>query len=57
MTTAMTSTSKYWYLIEYHTCPVCGKTTVFRERQYTPKPEERGERVFYFEFYDWCDAL
>jgi hypothetical protein len=48
---------KYWYLIEHHTCPICGQTTTFRERQYTPKPENQSDRVFYFEFYDYCDAF
>ena len=31
---------KYWYFVTKYVCVLCGDERVFRERQYTPKPEE-----------------
>lgn len=41
------SKNKYWYKITYVECPMCGKSTEYRERQYTPKPEDFRERISY----------
>ena len=47
----------YWYLVTVIACPVCGREKVYRERQYTPRPESSFDRHEYHEHYDWCDAL
>lgn len=51
------SKRKHWYLVTIHACPICGHEKVYRERQYTPKPSNRQERIQYHEYYDWCDAF
>lgn len=48
---------KYWYLIVYAECPVCGRDYSYRERQYTPRPEDPQQRHRYEVHYDWCDVL
>lgn len=39
----------HWYFQSIWHCPHCGKTTIYRERKYGPKPEERDERYEYEE--------
>ena len=48
---------KYWYKIVHAYCPVCGGGSDYRERQFTPKPEDPADRHFWEDVYDWCDAL
>jgi len=44
----------YWYKIEYEECPMCGKQTQYKERQYTPKPKDYSERITFRQVYDYC---
>jgi len=44
-------------LFTTHYCPVCGHTEVYRERMYTPKPDEQEERYIFEEVYDWCNEI
>lgn len=37
---------KYWYKIWIDECVYCGLITKLQERQYTPKPKDRDDRVF-----------
>lgn len=46
---------KYWYFISVIECPVCGDIETFKERKYTPKPEDSAERHSYEQKYDWCE--
>ena len=48
--------AKYWYLIKYIECPVCGRVSQYRERQFTPKPSDGAKRVRYVQEYDWCEG-
>lgn len=48
--------TKYWYFIDEDYCPVCGSTDVYRERVYTPKPEDWEDRRAMHETYDWCQG-
>ncbi len=50
----MNQAGTYWYLITLHYCPVCGASRLFRERQYSKKPERWEERHVTRDFYDWC---
>jgi hypothetical protein len=50
-----TKTGKYWYLITIHECPLCGRGNTYRERQYSPKPEDPAQRVHYEQIFDWCE--
>ena len=34
----------HWYFITCYHCPVCGGTTTYRERMYTPRPEAWEDR-------------
>ena len=36
----MTPPRSYWYLTESWECVLCGRTHTYRERQYTPRPED-----------------
>ena len=38
---------KYWYLFTYYECPLCGYGEEYKERQYTPKPEDAKDRREY----------
>ena len=48
---------KYWYKYYYYYCPVCGRENVYKERRYTPKPENYEDRHKVEECYDWCNAF
>lgn len=37
----------YWYYTVTYECVLCGREEVYRERRYTPKPKEHGERFEY----------
>ena len=45
----------YWYLTTIEYCPVCGRETTYRERQYTEKPQDATERFHIKEVYDYCE--
>ena len=47
---------KYWILKYTSYCPLCGKEKIYRERKYTPKPENPNERYQVDEHYDYCDV-
>jgi len=40
----MTTKKKYWYYTEIYTCVLCGRETKYKERRYTPKPKDYGDR-------------
>ena len=43
---------RYWYKTWIYECPCCGAGDRYRERQYTPKPEDPRLRTV---FHDrWC---
>ena len=44
---------KYWYLITYIQCPICGKGSLSRERQHGPRPSWADRHITRDE-YDWC---
>lgn len=46
--------SKYWYLIEYFECVLCGHTKKYLTRNYTSKPENREARISYCNDYCGC---
>lgn len=48
------SSDKYWYRFTYSYCPVCGGGETYKERVYTPKPEDPAERHIYEDAYDHC---
>ena len=54
---AETPKTAYWYFIRIVECPVCGRDEEYRERRYTPRPDDANERHSYEQHYDWCDAL
>lgn len=37
----------YWYKFFIEECVICGKTTEWKERQFTPKPKDASERYCY----------
>jgi hypothetical protein len=41
---------KYWYYTTAYSCVLCGYEKKFRERQYTPKPENPGDRQTWHEY-------
>ncbi len=45
---------KYWYFITTYYCPMCGSTTEYRERRYTPKPKDWQDRHLEKESWDYC---
>ena len=45
---------KYWYYTEIWTCVLCGAETKYKERKYTPKPENSSDRIIYHE--DACNT-
>jgi len=49
----MTS-KKYWYYTTRNICPVCGEGDTYRERRYTPRPENKDERTEWRAVYDGC---
>ena len=36
---------KYWVYTTVYNCPLCGWEKSYRERRYTPKPENWQERI------------
>ena len=38
------SIEKYWYYMERHACVLCGREKTYRERRYTPRPEQWEDR-------------
>ena len=40
---------KYWYYSEVEYCVLCGYERKYRERRYTPKPENPSERTVWRE--------
>jgi hypothetical protein len=46
---------KYWIFIEIWECPVCGDGNTYRERRYTPRPENLAERRKFVQHYDYCN--
>ena len=36
---------KYWYFTDVEYCVLCGHERKCRERKYTPKPENPGDRI------------
>lgn len=42
-----TTVKACWYFLAIHECPLCGSGREYRERRYTPKPEDPTDR---FEF-------
>lgn len=47
----------YWYEFFWIECPVCGRSSSYKERRYTKKPKDPEKRHHYEQVYDWCDAL
>jgi len=47
---------KYWYFLTSYWCPLCSKTTIYRERRYDARPEAWEDRHKDFEAYDYCDG-
>lgn len=43
----MKTKRKYWYFIEFWECPVCGRSSQYRERRYTKKPKSIKKRYNY----------
>ena len=41
--------TKYWYFKEVWNCVLCGRETVHRERRYTVKPKNPGDRMRWHE--------
>jgi hypothetical protein len=46
------ASKKYWIHTETVECPLCWRTTVTRERRYTPKPKNKHDRNSYDQC--WC---
>jgi hypothetical protein len=40
----------YWYKFFYEECVLCGAHYEWKERQYTPKPEDIAERYKHIEY-------
>ena len=40
---------KYWYHTTIYYCVICGRENKYRERRYTPKPENWGDRNVFIE--------
>ena len=47
---------KYWYKFFIYECPICGRGDTYKERQYTPKPEDGSERYDFAVHYDYCNV-
>jgi len=47
--------TKYWYFFWWGECPVCGRDQSYRERRYTPKPENIDERYGWLPQTACCD--
>jgi hypothetical protein len=48
-----------WYKRFVGECPMCGRNQSYKEAQYTPKPENRNDRIKELtdtEAYDGCDT-
>lgn len=48
---------KYWIYKTIYYCPLCASSTEYRERMYTPKPEDWYERNKIIDSWDSCGAL
>jgi hypothetical protein len=46
---------KYWIYKTIYYCPVCMSEKVYREREFTEKPEDVFQREETIETYDWCN--
>lgn len=46
-----------WYFVTEFYCPQCGSSDEYRERRYTPKPEDHRQRRTVREVWDYCGAL
>jgi ribosomal protein L37E len=46
-------TKRHWYRVTYEACPVCGRSTVVRQRMYGKRPKVRTRVV---DAYDYCDV-
>lgn len=40
---------KYWYEIYIYECALCGHGNTYRERRYTPKPDDPQQRYHFTE--------
>ena len=47
-----TKVMKYWYKIDIYECVLCGRTKTYRERKYTPRPDNANERIHFHQ--DGC---
>jgi len=48
--------NKYWYKFSMHMCHMCGcEHHDEKERMFTPKPKNCGERHTVTERYDYCN--
>ena len=48
---------KYWYKYYIGECPICGRDHSYKERQYSPRPKNKEDRIKqldYTETYDHC---
>lgn len=52
----MKKNKKYWYLFNIVECPLCGKMDKYKERKYSKRPENKADRYFYEQVYDYCDG-
>ncbi len=43
---------EHWYFRYIDACPLCGRESEYRERKFSPKPEDPAERVKFTEV--WC---
>lgn len=49
-------TKGYWYKTFITECPVCGRGSKWRERQFTKKPKNPSKRISYTAVYDHCEG-
>jgi len=49
METHLRKKKGYWYFKTVYCCVLCGRETVYRERKYTPKPENPGDRQTWYD--------
>ena len=45
----MPDKKKYWYFTTTYSCVLCGTETKYKERKYTPKPENPGDRQNWYD--------
>jgi hypothetical protein len=48
---------KYWYFFTYVECPICGASTTYRERRYTPPRPKRAENRCEFVSDSMCHCI